>query len=232
MSSQCSAWRGSGGDGRTGLIATGKTAPTPDVTTWPCVVTEKAFEGAAGLPSRAQRVSGTEVGGTVSRADTGLIAQCYIVAGMAFPRELVKQRRDAIPGRVRVVARVLRCQSIKCPYTGAGTWMTCVQVPSSDVDLAQGGVEPSSEVDLARVGVEPQARDARSGEADLARGGAELSSEADLARGGVEASSEAGSARGSVCPSSEEDPARGGIRRATLAGCGVHQDCDRVVCVL
>jgi hypothetical protein len=123
----------------------------------------------------------------VSRADTGLIAQCHTVARMAFPRELVKQRRDAIPGRVRVVARVLRCQSIKCPYTGAGTWMTCVQVPSSDVDLAQGGVEPSSE---------------------------------------------AGSARGSVCPSSEEDPARGGIRRATLAGCGVHQDCDRVVCVL
>jgi hypothetical protein len=27
MSSQCSAWRGSGGDGHTGLTATGKTAP-------------------------------------------------------------------------------------------------------------------------------------------------------------------------------------------------------------
>jgi hypothetical protein len=42
-------------------------------------------------------------------ADTGHIAQCYTAAGMAFPRELVKQCRDAIPGRVRVVARVLRC---------------------------------------------------------------------------------------------------------------------------
>jgi hypothetical protein len=39
----------------------------PDVTTWPCVVTEKAFEGAVGLPSRARRASGTGVGGTVSR---------------------------------------------------------------------------------------------------------------------------------------------------------------------
>jgi hypothetical protein len=49
----------------------------------------------------------------------------------------VEQHRDAIPGRVRVVARVLRCQSIKCPYTGAGAWMTCVQVPSSEAVLAE-----------------------------------------------------------------------------------------------
>jgi hypothetical protein len=61
---------------------------------------------------------------------------------MAFPRELVKQRRDAIPGRVRVVARILRCQSIKCPYTGAGAWTTCVQVPSSEADLAEGALSP------------------------------------------------------------------------------------------
>jgi hypothetical protein len=39
----------------------------PDVTTWPCVVTEKAFEGDAGPPSRARRVSRTGVGGAVSR---------------------------------------------------------------------------------------------------------------------------------------------------------------------
>jgi hypothetical protein len=94
----------------------------------------------------------------------GLIAQCHTVAGMVFPRELVKQRRDAIPGRGRVVARVLRCQSIKCPYTGAGAWTTCVQVPSSEADLARGGVEASSEADLARGGVEP------SSEASSARG--------------------------------------------------------------
>jgi hypothetical protein len=91
----------------------------------------------------------------------------------------VEQHRDVIPGRVRVVTRVLRCRSIKCPYTGAGAGTTCVQVPLSEAVLARGGVEPSSEADLARGSVEP-------------------SSEADLARGGVEASSEAGSARGSV----------------------------------
>jgi hypothetical protein len=39
----------------------------PDVTAWPCIVTEKAFEGVAGPPSRARRVSRTGVGGTVSR---------------------------------------------------------------------------------------------------------------------------------------------------------------------
>jgi hypothetical protein len=54
---------------------------------------------------------------------------------MASPREFVKQHRDAIPGRVRVVARVLRRQSIKCPYTGAEAWATCVQVPSSETVL-------------------------------------------------------------------------------------------------
>jgi hypothetical protein len=40
----------------------------PDVTAWPCVSTEKTFEGAAGPPSRVRRVSRTGVGGTVSRS--------------------------------------------------------------------------------------------------------------------------------------------------------------------
>jgi hypothetical protein len=84
---------------------------------------------------------------------------------MASPRESVEQHRDAIPGRVRVVARVLRCQSIKCSYTGAGAWTTCVQVPSSEADLARGGVEASSEAGSARGSVYP------SSEADPARGG-------------------------------------------------------------
>jgi hypothetical protein len=98
---------------------------------------------------------------------------------MASPRELVKQRRDAIPGRARVVACVLRCQGIKCPYAGAGAWTTCVQVPSSKTVLVEGSVEPSGEEDPARGGVEP------SSEADFARGGVKASSEADLARGGA-----------------------------------------------
>jgi hypothetical protein len=40
----------------------------PDVTAWPCVITEKAFEGAAGAPSKAQHVSRMGVGGTASRS--------------------------------------------------------------------------------------------------------------------------------------------------------------------
>jgi hypothetical protein len=39
-----------------------------DVTARPCVITEKTFEGAAGPPSRARRVSRTGVGGTTSRS--------------------------------------------------------------------------------------------------------------------------------------------------------------------
>jgi hypothetical protein len=38
-------------------------------------------------------------------ADTGFAAQCRTVAGMASPRELVKQRPGVIPRHVRVVAR-------------------------------------------------------------------------------------------------------------------------------
>jgi hypothetical protein len=40
----------------------------PDVTAWPCISTEKTFEGAAGPPSRARRISRTGVGGTASRS--------------------------------------------------------------------------------------------------------------------------------------------------------------------
>jgi hypothetical protein len=39
----------------------------PDVTTWPCVITEKVIEGTADPPSRARRVSRTGVGDAVSR---------------------------------------------------------------------------------------------------------------------------------------------------------------------
>jgi hypothetical protein len=85
---------------------------------------------------------------------------------MAFPRELVKQRRDAIPERVMVVARVLRCQSIKCPYTGG----------RSVDDVRAGALERGGP---RRGGVEP------SSEADLARGSVEASNEADFARGSV-----------------------------------------------
>jgi hypothetical protein len=85
---------------------------------------------------------------------------------MVSPRELVGQRRDAIPGRAKVVACVLRCQGIKCPYTGVEVWATCVQGPSSEADSAQGGVQPS-------------------GEADPARGSVEASSEVNPARGGA-----------------------------------------------
>jgi hypothetical protein len=101
----------------------------------------------------------------------------------------VEQRRDAIPGRVRVVACVLRCQGIKCPYGGRSA--DDVRAGAFERDgPRRGGVEPSSEADPARGGVEP------SSEVDLARGGVKASSEADPARGNVEASSEADSSRG------------------------------------
>jgi hypothetical protein len=61
---------------------------------------------------------------------------------MAFPWESVEQHRGVIPRRIRVVVRVLWCQSIKCPYTGAGARTTRVQVPSSEAILAEGAFSP------------------------------------------------------------------------------------------
>jgi hypothetical protein len=84
---------------------------------------------------------------------------------MAFLRESVEQHRGVIPRRVRVVARVLRCRSIKCPYTGGRSGDDVRAGALERRGPRRGGVEPSSEADLARGGVEP------SSEADLTRGG-------------------------------------------------------------
>jgi hypothetical protein len=109
--------------------------------------------------------------------------------GDGLPQGVGGTARDAIPGRVQVVVCVLRCQGIKCPYTGVGARASCGcprarrTPPKGCLDLERGG--PHS------------------------RGGVEPSSEADPARGGVKASSEADLTRGSVCPSSEADLTRG-----------------------
>jgi hypothetical protein len=65
---------------------------------------------------------------------------------MASPRELVKQHRDAIPGRVRVVACVLRRQGIKCPYGGRS--VVVVRVGG----LERGGPRPRGRSALGRGG--------------------------------------------------------------------------------
>jgi hypothetical protein len=112
--------------------------------------------------------------------------------GDGLPRELVKQRRDAIPWRVRVVARVLRRQSIKCLYTEAGAWTTCMQVPSSETVLGEGALSPRARRTSPEGGVEPSSK------ANPARGGVKASREAELTRGSVEVLNEANSARGNV----------------------------------
>jgi hypothetical protein len=53
--------------GRTGPTVAGMVSRQPTVMIWPCKFTRKHFEGAAGPPSRARRVSRTGVGGAGSR---------------------------------------------------------------------------------------------------------------------------------------------------------------------
>jgi hypothetical protein len=91
-------------------------------------------------------------------ADTGLIAQCYTVAGIAFPRESMEQHRGVIPRRVRDVACVLWCRSIKCPYTGAGAGTTCAQVPLSEAVLAEGALSPRARRTSPEGALGPRAR--------------------------------------------------------------------------
>jgi hypothetical protein len=105
-------------------------------------------------------------------ADTGLIAQCYTAAGMSSPRELVKQRRDAVPGRARVAACVLRCQGIKCPHGGRSV---------DDVRagaLERGGHRPRGRSALERGGHHPRGRSA------LERGRSRPRGRVALERGG------------------------------------------------
>jgi hypothetical protein len=93
----------------------------PNAATYPCKVTGKRIEGAAGLPSRARRVSRTGVGGAASRGWHRPRRTVPHSGGDGFPpRELVRQDRGASPRRM--MAPHCYGQSIKCPYprTGSG----------------------------------------------------------------------------------------------------------------
>jgi hypothetical protein len=93
----------------------------PNAATYPCKVTGKQLEGAAGAPSRAQRVSRTGVGGAASRGKHRPRRTVPHSGGDGFPpRELVRQDRAASPRRM--MAPHCYGQSIKCPYprTGSG----------------------------------------------------------------------------------------------------------------
>jgi hypothetical protein len=91
-------------------------------------------------------------------ADTGLIAQCYTVAGMAFPRESMEQHRGVIPRCVKVVARVLWCRSIKCPYTGQERGRRACSCPRVRRSSPEGALGPRARRTLPEGAFNPQAR--------------------------------------------------------------------------
>jgi hypothetical protein len=114
-------------------------------------------------------------------ADTGHIAQCRIVVGMASPGGFAEQRRDMTPRHVRGMACVdssltwvpADVRALNAPVGGAGTEAASPREPRARRRLARGGDQPSSEADLTRRGVRP------SSEADPARGGVQPLSEAE-----------------------------------------------------
>jgi hypothetical protein len=116
---QCPAWGCTRGGGRLQLTVAGMAPRRPIVTTWPCKVTGKHSEGAAGPPSRARHVSRTGVGGAASRGCHRPRRTVSQSGGDGFPpRKLVQQDRGVSPRRMMAPPR--RCQSIKCTYPRAG----------------------------------------------------------------------------------------------------------------
>jgi hypothetical protein len=115
MSSQCPAWRCRGGDGRTGLTTTVKTAPAVLTSqSSPVLSREKhsrvppaPFEGSARKSYRSRRHCVTGLTPASSHSVTH--------GRDGLPGESVEQGRGVIPRRVRVVACILWCQSTKCP---------------------------------------------------------------------------------------------------------------------
>jgi hypothetical protein len=107
--------------------------------------------------------------------------------------------RDAIPGRVRVVACVLRCHGIKCPYGGRGA--DDVHAGAFERDgPRRGGVEPSSEADLARGGVSPRVRwTPPEGALTFERSGPHSRGCLGLERGGTRPRERRGLERGGLC---------------------------------
>jgi hypothetical protein len=137
----------------------------PDVMAWPCIGTQKTFEGATGPPSRARRVSRTGAGGIVSLSRHWPCRTMRNSGGDGLPRELAKQRRGVIPWRVRVVARpccvrALNARTRVREQVRVGTWEMRAWVPSNGADPTRGGAQPSSEGTSFEGRVEP------SGEAD------------------------------------------------------------------
>jgi hypothetical protein len=105
-SPQCPAWRCSDGDGRTGLTAKEKTAPASQMSRRSPVWSRERHSMVLSAPLRGLGALAVQkYAAQCHGADTGLTTQCYIVVGMAFPRESVEQRRGVIPRRVRVVVR-------------------------------------------------------------------------------------------------------------------------------
>jgi hypothetical protein len=99
---QCPAWCCTRGGGRLQFTVAGMVPRWPSVTTWPCKVTGKHFEGVAGPLRGLGTLAVREQAARRRGADTGHAAQSL-----------------GSPGRVMAPPRC--CQSIKCPYPHAGT---------------------------------------------------------------------------------------------------------------
>jgi hypothetical protein len=105
------------------------------------------FEGSAVLFQGCGALTVREWVEQCRGADTGLITQCRIVAGMASPGGLVEQHRDMTPRHVEGTACARRCQSIKCPGRGSRYGGGRRARASSEADLTRGGVQPPSEAE-------------------------------------------------------------------------------------
>jgi hypothetical protein len=147
---------------------------------WPCVSTEKTFEGAASPPLRARRASRT--GGrrhSVTELTPALPHSATQRRGWPPPGSWWNSTGTRFPGVPKSWCASCGVRALNAVHGGrsagsarAGALERGGPRPRRCLALERGG--PRS-----RIGVEP------SSEADPARGGVKASSEADLTRGSV-----------------------------------------------
>jgi hypothetical protein len=122
----------------------------PNVMACPCRFTRKWFEGVAGPPSRARRVSLTGVGGAVPRSWHWPCRTVPHSGGDGFsPRELAEQRRGVIPRRMMAQLCCVRAL-MPVPACGGG----CAREGAS----SEAETNPPARRSPLEWGVDPQAR--------------------------------------------------------------------------
>jgi hypothetical protein len=151
----------------------GMASHRPSASTYPCKVTRKQIEGAAGpLRGLGALAIPEQAAGVMGLAPAALHSPPHSDGDGLPPVELVRRYRGASPGRMMAPSR--RCQGVKCLCTGAGARVRGALERGGACSRGRGSsseAEPARGKRIPSNGTEPaQGRRASSSEAKPARG--------------------------------------------------------------